>query len=280
MDVNAATFIKVDGLKLRILRSNTRPGIPVVLTSPWPESLYAFERIWPKLAAEASLLALDLPGFGRSEGRPDLMSPMGMGSFLPKIIDALGLERIHAVGPDVGTSAFLFAAHSRPDLFESLVVGSGVVDAALTTGRLKEIIDAASTKPFEVLSGEELATASINRMMKKKPNPQVLEDYQASSRGRRFIEAMEYVRAYPEDLSELREALPGIHTPVLSIWGAIDPIVPMANAEILDKALTRTRSVTLDAGHFVWEDSADEYSAAVLEWIREGYRLDSTGKFT
>src|ERR1700728_4103146 len=195
MDIGTASFIEVDGLKLRFLRSNGGRGIPVMLTSPWPESLYAFARVWPKLAAEAPLVALDLPGFGKSEGRADVMSPKAMGRFLPKVIDALGLGRIHAVGPDVGTSALLFAARSHPDVFESLVVGSGAADAALTTGRLKDIINAPSTKPFEGGTGEDFATGSINRMMKSQPHPQIRNDYRASSSGRRFIEAMAYVRA-------------------------------------------------------------------------------------
>jgi pimeloyl-ACP methyl ester carboxylesterase len=273
MEINAASFIEVDGLKLRLLRSNSARGIPVMLTSPWPESLYAFERIWPKLAAEATLVALDLPGFGRSEGRADVMSPKAMGQFLPKVIAAFGLRRIHAIGPDVGTSALLFTASSHPDLFESLVVGSGATDAALAAGGLKDIVNAASTKQFESMTGEDFATGSINRMMKTKPEPHILKDYQASSSGRRFIEAMAYVRAYPTDLPELRAALPGIRTPVLSIWGALDPIVPPANAEVLDNALPRTRSIALQGSHFVWEDCAEEYAGAVLDWIRGGYRL-------
>ena len=83
---------------------------------------------------------------------------------------------------------------------------------------------------------------------------------------------MAYVRAYPSDLPELSAALYGIRTPVLSIWGALDPIVPPANADVLNKALPRTRSIVLDASHFVWEDCADEYAAAVLNWIRGGYK--------
>lgn len=217
MDINGASFITVDGLKLRLLTSSGPGGIPVLLTSPWPQSLYAFARIWPKLVTEAALVALDLPGFGRWESRPDVMSPKAMGYFLPKVIDAPGLDRIHAVAPDVGTSALLFAALGRPDLFESLAIGSGATDVALTTGRLKDIIDAPSTKPFEGGTGEDFATASINRMMKNKPDPQILADYQASSSGRRFIEAMGYVRAYQGELSELRAVLPAVRTRVLSI---------------------------------------------------------------
>ena len=265
-------LIEIDGLKIRFLRNRVGEGIPLLLTSPWPESLYAFQRIWPILGAEASLIAVDLPGFGQSEGRPQLMSPRAMGEFIPKFLSALSLERVHVIAPDVGTSALLFAANTHPDQFESLVVGSGATDTALAAGTLKDLIDAPSTAPFEEISGDVIALGAIDQLMKTKPDPDVLKDYQASSAGRRFVEAMAYVRAYPTDLPLLRAALAGIRTPVLSIWGAHDPLVPRENAEVLDKALPRTRSLLLDGGHFVWEDCADEYAAAILEWIRGGYK--------
>jgi pimeloyl-ACP methyl ester carboxylesterase len=117
-----------------------------------------------------------------------------------------------------------------------------------------------------------LATGAIDLLLKTKPAPQVMKDYQASSAGQRFIEAIAYVRAYPIDLPSLRAALPGIRTPVLSIWGAHDPLVPPENADVLDRGLPRTRSMQLDSGHFVWEDQAEDYAAAILDWIRGGYR--------
>ena len=270
--IESFEFIEVDGLKIRFQLSRVRGGIPVVLTSPWPESLYAFQRVWPILGAAASLVAVDIPGFGQSEGRPPLMSPRAMGNFIPKILAALDLGRVHAIGPDVGTSALLFAAEAHPNLFESLVVGSGATDASLTAGVLKDIINAPSTASFEGITGEMFVSGAIDAMMKNKPSPQALKDYQESSAGRRFIEAMAYVRAYPIDLPILRAALPAIRTPVLSIWGAHDLVVPSENANLLDEALPRTRSLLLDSGHFVWEDCAEGYAAAILEWIRGAYR--------
>jgi pimeloyl-ACP methyl ester carboxylesterase len=68
---------------------------------------------------------------------------------------------------------------------------------------------------------------------------------------------MAYVRAYPAELPALRELLPSIRTPELSIWGSQDPIVPPISAEILDTSLPSTRSLVLDSSHFVWEDQAD-----------------------
>jgi pimeloyl-ACP methyl ester carboxylesterase len=219
ISIDGVEFIELDGLKIRFERTRVGGGIPVVLTSPWPESLYAYQRIWPILGAEASLVAFDIPGFGQSEGWPQLMSPRAMGDFIPKILAALGLDRVHAIGPDVGTSALLFAANAQSDLFEGLVVGSGAIDTALTAGVLKDIINAPSTGSFEGSSGEMFATGTIDVMMKNKPDSQTLKDYQASSAGRRFIEAMAYVRAYPIDLPSLRAVLPGIGTPVLSYLG-------------------------------------------------------------
>ena len=153
ISIDGVEFIEVDGFNIRFQRNKVGGGIPVVLASPWPESLYAYQRIWPILGAEASLTAFDIPGFGQSEGRPQLMSPRAMGDFIPKILAALGLDRVHAIGPDVGTSALLFAANAHSDLFESLVVGSGATDAALTAGALKDFINAPSTAFFEGEAG-------------------------------------------------------------------------------------------------------------------------------
>jgi pimeloyl-ACP methyl ester carboxylesterase len=187
ISMDRVEFIEVDALKIRFRRNRVGGGIPVVLTSPWPESLYAYQRIWPILGAEASLIAFDIPGFGQSESWPQLMSPRAMGDFIPEILAALGLDRVHAIGPDVGTSALLFAANANSNLFESLVVGSGAIDAALTAGMLKDIINAPSTASFEERSGEMFATGAIDLMMKTKPDSQALKDYQASSAGRRYI---------------------------------------------------------------------------------------------
>jgi pimeloyl-ACP methyl ester carboxylesterase len=53
-----------------------------LLLSPWPESVFAYERIWSRLAEPTHLVAIDLPGFGRSERRDALMSPRAMGDFI------------------------------------------------------------------------------------------------------------------------------------------------------------------------------------------------------
>ena len=63
--------------------------------SPWPESIHAFRGILPKIESLGPLIVVDLPGFGRSEGRLDLMSREAMGEFVVKFAHHLGIGRRH-----------------------------------------------------------------------------------------------------------------------------------------------------------------------------------------
>ncbi len=78
-------FRTVDGVRIRYADSGGTRERTVLLTSPWPESLYAFAPMWATLAEHARLFAIDLPGFGASERRADLLSPRAMGAFLAAI---------------------------------------------------------------------------------------------------------------------------------------------------------------------------------------------------
>jgi pimeloyl-ACP methyl ester carboxylesterase len=271
MDFNDVQWLEVDGLNIRYLKGPDRTGVPLLLTSPWPESLFAFRKIWGRLTAQASVVAVDLPGFGQSQGRADVLSPSGMGAILPQIMHALGLTRVHGVGPDVGTSAFLFAAKDRPALFESLVVGSGATSADTTGATLKDLIVAPSLADIEGQDGSVIALAAVDGLLNETLPSDVRADYVAASAGRRFVEAAAYVRWYPRDLVKLAEALESISTPVLSVWGEKDPLVPPINADLLLQKLPKSRAIYLDASHFVWEQQSEPYATAVLDWVKGGY---------
>ena len=171
---------RVDNLEVRVVRAGPTTGIPVLLTNPWPESIYAFRGVLPAIERSHPVIAVDLPGFGRSEGRPDAMSPEAMGRFIAKLAEHFGMNRLHAVGPDVGTSALLFAAAQKPTLFESLTVGSGAASPELTAGALRDII---ATPPgaFLQADGGGIATSFVTDSAARPPPAAVLEDYRLAN---------------------------------------------------------------------------------------------------
>ena len=91
------------------------------------------------------MVAIDLPGFGHSDARPELIAPEAMGTFLARLIEEWDLGAPHVVGPDVGTAAALFLAANAPDHVTSLTIGGGAVrDPIDAGGALKDVIEAPS----------------------------------------------------------------------------------------------------------------------------------------
>ena len=112
-NIGTVSTAQIDGLKVRYAKGGTADGIPVLLTAPWPESIYSFHRLLPGLGKEHPYVAVDLPGYGHSDSRPDVMSPEAMGNFVIALMKHFELTQAHIVAPDVGTLAFLFAASKR-----------------------------------------------------------------------------------------------------------------------------------------------------------------------
>ena len=262
-------FRTIDGLRIRYA-ANGRGGEKVVLFSPWPESIFAFAPVWGGLTTRFDVLAIDLPGFGRSEARDDLFAPQKMGEFIAKAVDGFGFASAHAVGLDVGAPSVLFAALARPDLFRSLIVGAGASTYPLIVeGVLKSMIEAPVLPPLnavDVIGGflKSIRGYAVPRF--------VSDDYLASYEGDRLTRSAALVRAYPKDLALLEPRLASIDVPVAIVVGRNDPYGLARDAALLREQLSHARLDVLEAGHCVWEERAPEFEAIVTQWVSGGFR--------
>jgi pimeloyl-ACP methyl ester carboxylesterase len=262
-------FQSVGGVRIRYADSGEDRESTLLLTSPWPESLYAFAPVWATLSERARLFAIDLPGFGASERRDELLSPRAMGGFLTQLITEVDLGTPHIVGPDVGTSAALFAAAAHPERIASVIVGSGgaAVPIQLGGNLASWVLDPDFDK-FRRMDARATVGASLDTHAGGLPDD-IRADYLDCYDGDRFAESMRYVRTYPEELPALAALLPEITTPVTIINGRDDRAVPLANGEFLDERLPNSRVVVIDGGHFIWEDAPAEYASTILDAINE-----------
>jgi pimeloyl-ACP methyl ester carboxylesterase len=258
-------FATLDGFRVRYADSGSGPERTILLTSPWPESLYAFAPVWPMLEPYARLVALDLPGFGRSEGSVDLMSPRAMGDFLTRFVSESGLVRPYVVAPDVGTAAALFAAASSPKRFSGLVVGGGATSIPLRLGEpLASWVLDPDLDRYRAVDPRLVVNTAVDNHAGSVPDD-IRSDYLASYDGDRFVESMRYVRRYPEELPVLAGLLPDLRVPVTVVSGRHDHVVPLENATFVADRVPEGRSVVLEAGHFVWEEVPEQYAATVLD---------------
>jgi pimeloyl-ACP methyl ester carboxylesterase len=262
-----AEFRTVAGVRIRYADSGGAQRPTILLTSPWPESVYAFAPIWASFADRARLFAIDLPGFGASERRDELLAPRAMGEFLAELIDAVDLGRPHVVAPDVGTSAALFAAAAHPERIATVVVGTGGAAVPIQLGEpLRSWVLDPDLDKYRKMDPRAIVNAAIDTIAGGVPDD-IRADYLDCYDADRFVESMRYVRRYPEQLPELAELLPRITTPVTIINGRQDRVVPPVNAAFLDERLPNSRVVLIDGGHFIWEEMPTEYAAIILDSI-------------
>jgi pimeloyl-ACP methyl ester carboxylesterase len=243
------------------------------MLSPWPESLWAFRRIWDRVSEAARVVAIDLPGFGHSDGRPELIAPDAMGRFLARLIEEWELGAPHVVGPDVGTAAALFLASTAPDRVTSLTIGGGAVrDPIEAGGALKDLIEAPSLDDVRQLDARTNIGLAVESAAGSDTEPDVHEDYVSAYDLGRFAESARFVRQYPEQNPVLRGLLPSITTPAQIVAGRDDDLVPWSNNEYLADLLPNSEIHPLDAGHFAWEQASDDYGRLILDWVTGGFQ--------
>jgi pimeloyl-ACP methyl ester carboxylesterase len=266
-------YLSLDGLSIRYATSHRMDAPVLLMLSPWPESIFAYLPMWDALAAQFSLVAVDLPGFGQSQGRPELMSPRTMGDFVVRFAAQLELDRPHGLGPDIGTAALLCAAAYHPGTFASVIAGAGAATYPLhTDGLLKTFVEAPSLAPFMDLDPAEVIHGSVAQIKNYTAPDLVLDDYIASYAGTRFTESIAYVRQYPADLQALAPLLTSLTTPVQIIVGRDDPYALNEDAEILHGQLPHSQLDILDTGHCAWEEAPQQYVAVTAGWLDGAFR--------
>src|SRR5205807_1250710 len=126
---------------------------------------------WCELLERTGGIAPDLIGFGRSSKAANLDYTLdGLATFLERVLDELGLERITLVGHDWGAAVGLVFAQRHPDAIDRLVL----CDERARSGRGRRVARAAAdagTRP--VGRAGPVAPADVRRGLR------------ASSRARR-----------------------------------------------------------------------------------------------
>ena len=268
------TYFRVcDGVRVRYADTKAEAATTLLLLAPWPESLWAFRRIWNQVTEVGRVVAIDMPGFGHSDGRPELIAPDTSGAFLARLIDEWGLGAPHVVGPDVGTASALFLAANDPERVTSLSIGGGAVRFPLESGgALKALIEAPSLEDVRALDARTNISQAVEAGAGADSEPEVHEDYVSAYDLGRFAESARFVRHYPELNPVLAELLPTITTPTQILAGKNDDLVPWSNNQYLADLLPNSEIHSLDAGHFAWEQAAEEYGRLVADWVSGGYQ--------
>jgi pimeloyl-ACP methyl ester carboxylesterase len=135
-------------------------GVPLLLLHGGGTAMNKFREVIPVLSNHFRVIAIDTPGWGKSE-HPDSLSYQLLADYFSEMIDLLSLDSVYVFGySDGGNTAFLFA-HDRPDKVKRIVVSGANSN---TDGYTQRIYDM-----FDFLDPENL----------EENEPDFLEDYKS-----------------------------------------------------------------------------------------------------
>ncbi len=279
IDYRAAQFsmtpeqMQLDGLNIRFARGGTTDGPTVLFLSPLPQSILCYDAIWAALSPKANLVALDLPGFGRSEGGKDRMSFAAQSAFVEKFVSELDLSDVHIVAPDVAMPVALHYVMHRTHRAKSLLIGDGPGVMPSADGSLiRKIVGSGFWRTMVNMTGARTFIAGANTLgyLHYSPKAEEVADYVASYSGR-ISKITRFFKGYRAGIKELDPHLDSLALPVHVFWGDQDTFLGVANARLLHKRLPHSAlTIFENCGHFCYQDKSDAFSAMLTSWITGG----------
>jgi len=215
------------------------------------------------LAAEYTVLALDLPGHGQSSKDLHQTSLEALAQTLLDFMAELDIGQAHLVGHSLGGALSVQAALMAPEQVASLsLIGSAGLGQEINQAYIEGFINGQSRRDMKPVLTQLFADASL-------VNRQLIEDILKYKRLDGVSQALRQladgVFANGQQSTVLRDRLASLKIPVLAIWGDQDQIVPAAHAEGLPENVNVT--VLAGYGHMVQMEAASELNRLLLKHL-------------
>ena len=246
--------VSVNGLRLAYADAGTgSPAVCLVHGTGGSSAVWAHQL--DGLADVAHIVAMDLPGHGRSDGSiPKRIEEAA--AVVADFLDALGIERIVIGGHSMGGAIAQQFALAYPDRVDGLIlVGTGARLRVLP--RLLDLLASDTAKGVDLLMSFAIGAetpagtrSALHRATADNPPGVVLGDLQAC------------------DAFDVMSRISTLDAPTLAICGAQDQLTPPKYSRFLGEHIRGASVVVVaGAGHYVQVEKPDETTAAMREFL-------------
>jgi pimeloyl-ACP methyl ester carboxylesterase len=257
----ATSSVEIEGLRIRYLRAGEGP--PAIVLHGWGASIETVASIVEALRPVATVYALDLPGFGRSDPPSSPWGVEDYGRLLSRFLDAFEIEPpVALVGHSNGGRVAIALAAGEPERVSRVI-----------------LIDSAGIRPKRGLTYyRKVALAKVGKHAARR----------LGAPGRRLRELLvgraasaDYAATGPEMRStfvklvnaDLRELLPKIAAPTLLIWGAEDTATPLADGQLMERLIPDAGLVVFEgAGHYSYLEQPERFATIARHFLGAGAR--------
>jgi pimeloyl-ACP methyl ester carboxylesterase len=288
----ARRMLRVNGTRLHIVEAGgEHAGTPMVLVSGWPQSIYVWRKVIPRLSQRRRVIAIDPPGLGWSDplpgGEPDSER---VATLLHAALEQLGVlgegSKVDFIGHDIGAwLAYPFAvkfpaAARRVVVIDALVPGLAPPQAyAMTPDTFLKTwhfaFNALPDLPDMLIAGRErLYLEWLFRSRSFDPviafDAHAIDEYVACyARTGAMRAGFGYYRAIFASAAQNRAyaAAGKVKVPILAVGGAqwLGPAIVSAFEAIGENV---TGALVDNCGHFVPEEQPEKLAELILEFCK------------
>ncbi len=268
------------GAKMRYLRAGSGP--PLILLHGLMGYSFSWRYTMPALAAYRTVYAPDMLGAGFSD-RPKIDHSMRATALrVLSFAERLGISSFDLLGTSRGGAVAMCAAAE--------CVNSG-------RSHLRSLVLVAPVNPYSphgrwlaAFSGSEPGSVIMRAVLERMPflypyihghlygnrskiPPGTLDGYKAPlAIPGLFDHALSIVKTWGADLRELEVLLPKLRgIPTLLMWGSKDPAVYVSSMEPLARYFPNAERIVFPGiGHLPYEECAEEFNRALIEFLTKG----------
>ncbi|MEM8959947.1 MAG: alpha/beta fold hydrolase [Acidobacteriota bacterium] len=269
----SSRFVDVESLRLHYLEAGQ--GDPILLLHGWPTSSFLWRRVMPPIAVGHRVIALDLPGFGRSDKPLDVSySFRFFDRILSGFIDALELDTVSLAIHDLGGPIGLYWSSQHTERLDKLIVLNTLIypqvswAVALFLASIKlPGVRSVMSSPWGLRLALRIGVAKASHLADDAIEG-IQAPFQTSADRAALLAAGSNLS--PKGLAEIERWLPSLQVPVRGIYGVRDRILP-------DIAKTMRRLKTdvphaeitslADCGHFLQEERPEEIGQMIADFL-------------
>src|ERR1700761_5160039 len=242
------------GIRTRYRRVGDGPD--VVVLHGWGARIEAMTPILNGLAAQLTLHAVDLPGFGETGLPPRTGGVADYAEWTRSLIESLGLERPAVIAHSHGGRTAIRLATTHPELIGRLV-----------------LVDAAGIRPRRTWTyRRKVLKAKLAKHVLRglgAPGRRAQERIAARSASSDYANAgplrPTFVKLVNEDLTPELER---VRASTLLIWGDQDDATPLAQGQLMERLIPDAGLVVLEgAGHFSYLDQAPRFNVIARHFL-------------
>lgn len=269
-------LIDVGGTRVRY-RDTGGDGVPVVCSHGIGLSLEFWDTQLAELGDRHRLIAWDMPGHGESDLGDQPYDFDSFADFGWRLLDALGVERVHLVGNSMGAAVSIRMAGAQPDRVATVVAA----DSAALGSEVFFVFRLMTLKPLGELMTRP-GPAGLKQQLKGIfRDPAVVDDGLRAAMMRNLekpggaqaflatLRAMTSLRGQrAESWHRTHLILRGLDIPVLFVHGRQDQLVPAQHS--IDAAeMTPDSTLVLidDCGHAPQVEKPAQFNRALLEHL-------------